>query len=140
MSNSKKVGLPSGAELVITPAPFADAKALYQAVLEELKSLKLNPQDDVDVNLLKDLICAGFGSKKIELALSKCFQRATYNGLKVTDDTWEPVEARQDYLQACLEVAKENLLPFVKSLSAEFSTVFRAITGDHALRQETNPS
>lgn len=138
--DNKKITLPSGAELVVTLAPFADGKALYQAMLEEIKGLKLDPKETIGENLIKDLVCIGFSSKKIEAALDKCFQRVTYNQLKVDKDTWESVEARGDYLQACIEVAKENILPFVKSLSAEFLPIFQMIRGDLALRQKTTQS
>lgn len=137
MSNSKEFKMPSGAMLRITIAPFEDARALYQSILDEVKALRLDPKSEIDVNLYKDLFCIGFSSKKIESCLDKCFQRVTYNNLKVTKDTWEDVEARQDYMQACIEVAKENILPFVKGLSAEYLTVFQAIVGSPALRPET---
>jgi hypothetical protein len=133
---SKIVLLPSGAELTITLAPFKDGKALYQAVLEEVKSLTLDPDANVDVNLWKDLFCTGFSSKKIDAALDACFKRVLYNKLRVDDNTWEPASARQDYMQSCIEVAKENLAPFVKGLSAEFLTVFQALKESPALRPE----
>lgn len=115
-----EVKLPSGAKLKITPAPFAEAKALYQACLIELKSLRLDPKAEVDVNFFKDLACAGFSSKQVEEALAVCMQRATYNGVKVTDDVFEPIEARDDYFTVCFEVAKANVQPFTKSLYAEY--------------------
>ena len=121
--------LPSGAELEITPAPFKEAKALYMAVADELKGLRLNPEAEVDVNFFKDLFCTGLASKKIETALADCMKRVTYNGLKITDDTWEPLDARQDYLTACFEVAKENISPFTKSLSAQFGDVLQKLKG-----------
>jgi len=117
------VKLPSGAELVITLAPFADSKTLYQAVLEEMKDLKLDPEAEIDVNLFKQFFCVGFSSKKIEAALWECFKRVTYNGLKVSKDTFEPEEARDDYFMVCIEVAKANIAPFVKSLYAQYSQV-----------------
>jgi hypothetical protein len=113
--------LSSGAVLKITLAPFAEAKALYQACLEELRNLHVDPKEEVDVNLFKDLFCVGLSSKKIEAALWPCLKRATYNDLKIDDSTFEPVEARQDYVPVCFEVAKENIAPFAKSLYAEFS-------------------
>jgi hypothetical protein len=140
LDNSEKIEMPSGAQLAITLAPFADAKALYQAVLEELKTLKIDDQQEIGANIFKDLFCLGFSSKKIDACLDKCFQRVTYNDLKIDKDTWEKAEARGDYLKACIEVAKANLLPFVKSLSAEYSTVFQSIVGDLALRQKTPQS
>jgi hypothetical protein len=130
LENSKKITLPSGAELLITLAPFSDSKALYQAILEEVKSMQLHSTQEIDVNLFKDLFCAGFSSKKIEAALYKCFERCLYGDLKINADSFEKAEARQDYMKVCVEVAKENVLPFVKGLSVEFSTVFQAIVGD----------
>lgn len=123
----QKVDLPSGAVLEITLAPFADAKALYQAVLDELKGLKFNPEDEIDVNFIKDLFCSGFSSKKVEAALDLCFKRVLYNGQKIDKDTFEPEEARQDYLMACIEVAKANILPFVKSLFADYSHILERL-------------
>lgn len=123
MSDIKEVKMPSGAILKINLAPFGDSKALYQAVLEEAKGLKIDGQAELDVNLFKDIFCAGFSSKKIEAALMLCMKRALYNDLRITDETWEPVAAREDYMPACFEVAKENLLPFTKSLSAQYALI-----------------
>ena len=63
------VTLPSGAELKITPAPFVEAKALYQAFLAEMKSLKLDHKAEVDVNFWKDIFCTALASKQIEQAI-----------------------------------------------------------------------
>ena len=123
----KTVSLPTGAKLVITPSPFADARALFQVALRELKGLKLDPKAEVDVNFFKDIFCAGFSSKEFESALQKCFERCTYNGLKITDETFEKVEAREDYFVVCLEVAKETLLPFTKSLSAQYAPILELL-------------
>lgn len=115
------IKLPSGAELEISLAPFADSKALFQAITEEAKNLKLDPKEEIGVNMIKDLFCVGFSSKKIEEALWKCMQRATYNKLRIDADTFEKVEAREDYLTVCFEVAKENISPFTKALTRQFS-------------------
>lgn len=125
--SSRKVVLPSGAELEITLAPFADSKALYQAMLEEAKTLKIDDTAEVDANLYKDLFCTGLSSKKIEAALTVCMKRATYNGMKITDDVFEPVEARDDYLIVCMEVARENITPFTKSLFAQYGDILRGL-------------
>jgi hypothetical protein len=119
----KVVKLPSGAELQITPAPFADAKALYQAMLEELKSIKISGETDLEYGLMKDIFCGGFSSPRIEAALAKCLARATYSGTRISDEVFEKVEARQDYIIVCYEVALENVLPFTKSLYAQFEAV-----------------
>lgn len=124
--------MPSGAILKITLAPFKDAKALYQAVLEDVQGLKLNPKDDVDVNLFKDLFCIGMSSKKIELALVECMKRVLYNELKIDDRTFEPESAREDYFQVCIEVAKANIAPFVKNLMQQYSHILPMLQKDLA--------
>lgn len=117
----KEVTLPSGAILKLNLAPFADAKALYQAVFEEMRGLDIDP--DKAEKLLKDLFCVGLSSKKIEKCLQKCLERVLYNGLKITDELFEDEAARGDYIPMCTEVAKENLLPFMKSLFVGFHQV-----------------
>jgi hypothetical protein len=125
MQENKKVTLPSGAELTIGISPFEVAKNLYQAILEEVRVLKLDPAAEIDVNLFKDLYCTGFSSKKIEACVTRCFEKVLYNGARVTAETWEPVEARQDYQEACWAVAQENIEPFTKSLYAKYQTILK---------------
>lgn len=121
----KEIELPSGAKLRINLAPFADSRALYQSVMRELRGIHYSATMDVE-ELGKDLFCIGFSSPDIEGALWQCFKRCTYEGIagkgpmKIDLDTFEPVEARDDYLKVCVEVAKENIFPFAKSLFAEF--------------------
>lgn len=120
----RKVKLPSGAELTINPAPFVDAKYLYQALLREMKEINIDTQMEM-ANLYKELFCVGFSSPAIELALWKCLERCTYdNGktgaLRIDQDTFEPIESREDYLTVCTEVTKENVSPFVKTLFASY--------------------
>lgn len=126
----REVILPSGAILKVAPAPFADSKALYQAVLEEMKYVKIDNQMNLNM-ALKDFLCTGLSSKKIEECLWVCFQRCIYNrgvgDLKIDKDTFEPIESRQDYLTVCLEVAQENINPFVKSLYATYQSVLSTL-------------
>lgn len=119
--------LPSGAELKVTLSPFAISRDLYQSILEEAKGLRLDPKSEVDVNLFKDIFCSALSSKKIESCTWECLKRATYNGLKVDGDTFEKEEARQDYIPACYEVARANVMPFMKGLSAEFSPILEQV-------------
>lgn len=115
----KEVKLPSGAILKITPSPFKDARALYQALLKEGVNLQFDPMRGM-TSVYKDLFCIGFSSPQIEACIWKCLERCTYNDgkgdLKVTEDSFEPVASRDDYLTVCMEVTQENVLPFLKSL------------------------
>src|SRR5579864_4795961 len=118
----RDVKLTSGALLKVNPAPFVDAKNLYQALLKELKNIPISAQTDT-ASLYKDLFCIGFSSPEIEACLWKCFERCSYNNgngdLKIDKDTFESLSAREDYMTCCMEVAKDNVFPFVKTLYAE---------------------
>lgn len=121
------VDLPSGAKLEITMAPFAQAKVLYMALMEECKSLKIDASTELDVNFWKDLMCIGLSSKKIDAAIEECMRRCLYNGLKIDKDSFESEDARQDYLVAVFEVASENVKPFTKSLFAKYAGIFQSL-------------
>jgi hypothetical protein len=119
----REIKLPSGATLKITPSPFAVSKALYQTLLKEARGITVNTKTEM-TELYKDIFCVGFSSPEVERCLWECFKRCTYNNgkgdLKIDENTFEPVEARDDYMSVCVEVIKENVLPFVKSLYAEY--------------------
>lgn len=118
----REVKLPSGAHLKIGPASFKDAKALYQALLREMKNLNSGAKTDI-LMLCKEVLCTAYSSPEIEACLWECFKKCIYCGpsgdLKIDDSTFEPVKAREDYITVCMEVAKENVAPFMKSLYAE---------------------
>lgn len=115
----KEVTLPSGKILKISPAPFADSKALYQAFVAETRNIKIESGTPM-ASVYKDLFCIGFSSPVVEEKFWICAARCLYNGLKITKDSFEPVEAREDFTEVCLEVAKENINPFVKNLYARY--------------------
>lgn len=122
----KIIDLPSGAKLEIALAPFKDAHDLQKALAKEMKEVKIaGGMDITDENLIKDVICTALSSDKIIEAVFVCMKRCTYNGLKITLDTFESEEARGDYYVACMEVAKENILPFLKGLSPLYGDMFK---------------
>lgn len=120
--------LPSGAELKVTLAPFDDAKVLSQCFLKEMRGVKIDGAMEIDYNFVKDIICTALYSPEIEVALWQCMKRATYNGLKIDKETFEPEEARQDYVEVCKEVALKNVAPFTKNLSVGLSQVMELVT------------
>jgi hypothetical protein len=100
--------------------------------LEEAKTLKVDAGTDLDVNLWKDLFCASLSSRKIESCLWECMKRALYNGQRITEETFEPNEARVDYLEVSYEVAKHNVTPFLSGLSARFAPLLAKIKSNPA--------
>jgi hypothetical protein len=122
--------LNSGNVLKIGLVPFAEARALYQALLEEAKDIKFSTQDEFG-NVFKDLFCVGFSSKKVEACLWECFKRCQYcdkrGELKIDKDTFEPDEARVDYIEVCILVTKEVTSPFLSGLFAEYKALFKIL-------------
>jgi hypothetical protein len=121
--------LPSGAVLRVTLAPFADSKRLYQAVLEELRAMNLSADKDIEQELIKDLFLLGFSSKKIDAALAVCLSRSLYNGVRISDETFESEKAREDYMHVCWEVAYANLRPFMKNLQLLLKSAVGQVVG-----------
>lgn len=122
----KEVTLPSGAVLKIGLAPFSDSKELFQAIMEEMKTVSLN-MEEIDYDFLKNMLCTGFGSKRVEAAVNKCWAKCLYNGVRIDADTFESLEAREDYLTVYSEVAMANVTPFTKNLLSLLSPLMSTI-------------
>jgi hypothetical protein len=125
----REVTLPSGAILKINPARFDESKALHQALLREFNKVHIDADlenEKVDVvNPAKDALCLAFSSQEVEACLWKCLIHCTYNDgasgdSKILPITFEPQQARGDFIEVCVEVAQDNIAPFVKSLYAKF--------------------
>lgn len=135
MSSTYEKTMPSGAVLKITLAPFAVGKALFQAFAQEAANVRLDSkllEVEVDLDLIKNLVCMGVASSKIDTALNKCFEKVTYNSIRVTADTFEDENARQDYVPALVEVATVNLRPFLKNLASLSGLLDGLTTGSPA--------
>lgn len=124
---AKQLKLPSGRSLEITEASFGEAKALYQAICAEMLRLSIGGAADLG-DLMKNVLCIGICSPIIEAALAPCLKRCLYEGARITPDTFEPTAAREDFNDICMEVIRENVGPFTKSLLSQF----RALVGQVA--------
>jgi hypothetical protein len=129
MTEMKEISLPSGAVLKIQLAPFADSKRLLNALLEEAGALELDLESDINFSLIKNIVCKAFPSDKIDKALAECMKRCLYDDTRITSTTFEPEDARQDYMVVCFEVAKANVMPFMKSLAQKLSKAMEALVG-----------
>jgi len=113
----REIILPSGAVLKIQPASFAEARNLYQSVLEELKKIRYEGEF-FSFNFFKDAMCALFSNKKVEICLDQCLRRCLYNDFKIDEKTFEKKETWVDFVDVCHEVGKENIDAFMESLCA----------------------
>jgi hypothetical protein len=119
----EKITLKSGATLDIQLAPFAEAMRLFKTIANELKSadvqldgLSMEKIKGTDINGIKNAVLQLLGSDAIEASVRTCMVRCLYNGTKITPQTFEPNDARQDYLPVAWEVVKFNMGPFFAGL------------------------
>jgi len=115
--------LKSGAVLVVSMAPFSSSNKLLKVIMRELKTVDVQLENldfsrigSQDINTLKNAVCQLLASDTLEQAVFECMARCTYNGNRIVKDTFEPDDARGDYLPCAWEVIKINLRPFFNGL------------------------
>lgn len=118
----ENIQLKSGRTLGMTMAPFSVGSKLYRTIAKELREVKLELPagtksiTDLDIGVAKDAILQLIASSELEAVVFECFNRCTLDGVKVTRETFESEEGREDYFPAALEVVKYNLTPFFRGL------------------------
>lgn len=120
----------SGAEVKINAADFLVSMQLKSAIIRALRESDLDlAQIDLD-NLTKSsiepivqAILSIDSNEQVEASLFKCLARCTYDGEKISKDTFEPVERRGDYYEIVIACLKENLLPFFQPLLSKFTAL-----------------
>lgn len=127
---------PSGKKVVINPAPFKDAMALKQAIASEFAnsnfkmdidfsgkaSANIAQADmDFDIAQIGKLVALMDSSPLVYEKLLICLSRCLYDGEKIIEASFEPVEARGDYYDIVFACMKENLAPFLKGLVSKFA-------------------
>lgn len=136
----KEVVLASGAKLNISHIDLGDAKALYNAVMFEARTLKITNETELGLDLWSQVLFISQSSKEIDRCVTECMKRCTYKGQKITPDTFEPDEVREDYLSVWMEVAQEALSPFSKNLMRELPRLWGAVVGYLGSKSTTTPT
>jgi hypothetical protein len=129
-----------GIKVVINEADFTTSMMLRGAVLKSIKNSDINISaidlEQLNQEAITKLIIEAALSidcdDKVTDALFKCLARCTYNGEKIIRDTFEPVEAREDYYEIVINCLKENLLPF-------FQPLLQRLRNLHASKSSNNP-
>jgi len=113
----------SGAEVRINVADFITSMKLKKAIVEAVKdsdidiaSIDLDKLEVGAIDSILQVILTADCSEKVNEAIFKCLERCTYNSKKINKETFEPVEAREDYYEIIIACLKENLTPFFKPL------------------------
>jgi len=118
--------LPSGAVLDVTPLDFEPAFEVSQTITRliglldvDLKSLdteKWGSVADIELDAIKRPFSQILSNRELVKDANKCLAKCTYNGIRVSEKTWQPAEARKDYLYACFYALKENVFPFFEGV------------------------
>lgn len=121
---------PSGAKILITPADWKSAKVLKKAIEKEL-----NLDEGLDftnpATWIKNIISVD-SSDAVDSALWPCLARCTRDNEKITEQTFDKLEARQDYYEIVSACIKENLGPLVESLFSKLSALGATVTTTQA--------
>ena len=116
----REVKLKSGATLTLRDTPFEKSKALFQAVVKNLKSVEISKGVNSYEGFVGALLGSQLSDNEIERCLWECMACCTYNAgaadVKVAPDLFEDETRRGDFIDVCLEVGQENLRPFMKGL------------------------
>ena len=112
----------NGVDVKINPADFINALKLKNAVLKAVKDSGVDiSKIDLDkitassLQPLLEVILTADTNEAVQDSIFKCLARCLYNGEKIVPDTFEPMEAREDYYEIVIACLKENLSPFFKS-------------------------
>lgn len=143
----REFSLSSGAVLLVSMAPFQDAKRLHNEVLRALRGtgageLDLTALKDAfsggkfkdggdAVNMVVDRVMTLAASEEVQAAVFKCAERAVYkadgtdqSSLKVTPALFDHGQfgerARGDFYQISMKVLEVNLGPFLAAIFSSF--------------------
>lgn len=140
--------LDSGAKLEVTESSFNDAYSLEKALISSVKETNLSGLQikkdifDMDIDVLLKSILVMATSSHVEQCLFKCFERATYNGLRINrglfDDPKIGLLIREDFHEICLKVAEVNCRPFLKRIFSVLKVFLQTLNG--ILKPESDAS
>ena len=112
----------NGVDVKINPADFLSSLKLKNAVLKSVKDSGVDISkidlDKINASSLQpilEVILTADTDKDVQDSIFKCLARCLYNGEKIIPETFEPIEAREDYYEIVIACLKENLSPFFKS-------------------------
>jgi hypothetical protein len=111
----------SGAEIIINPAPWKDAKELKKSIERVVDLDSLGAMNGL-ASFLKAAIMVD-SSDDVERALFQCLSRCTRDGQKITELMFDDVDARKDYYDIAESCIKENLSPLFVSLFSKLSAM-----------------
>mgnify|MGYP004568317085 CR=1 FL=1 len=113
------------AKVIINAAPLQDAFRLKAVIQKALlnNGIKI---EDIKENDIFNILMALDSSEEVFNAMFDCLKKSSYNGIKITKETFEPEETRGDLYEVFFYCLKVNIYPFLRSLCSRFGIQFGA--------------
>ena len=135
MQLNEKVTLPSGRVLEFQDPGWQASCRLKCLVFQIARQMELGEMnlgdalkgggltiEKIEVNDLKNVFCSLLGSEELDKMLLVCMKGGSLlNGVRITDQTFEDVALREDWIPCQKEVGWRTLSPFFKSLGSLLS-------------------
>lgn len=118
-----EITVPSGAKVNINVAPFLEVMRLKSAIQRSFADSKIEINFNDNISEMVKTIMEIDSDPEVGKYLFKCLERCTYNGEKITENTFEPEKAREDYYDIVIECLKVNLSPFFKGLVSKWNGI-----------------
>ena len=130
----KEIILKSGKKLELQYAQFEVQMHLLSAITNELNKIDLNIKDQDALGLgIGKLIATAMTAKNIGDIFWQCANTCLYEGNRITQDTFQDINNRKDFLEVKYWVLFFNLEIFFSSLFGE-SKAFQSLGGDEAIQ------
>lgn len=120
----------NGAEVEIKLASWGETTQLKDSIEQALikkgfsiGDIKIESLEVEAMGQLLQAIMMVDSDPEVRNSIFKCLARCLYNGERITQDTFEPLEARENYYEIVIACIKENLSPLVKRLFSKFKTL-----------------
>lgn len=123
----KNANLESGRILVISTPPFKERQEMLDAVLVEVKGVKLDKGIDFDTNFIKDMICTLLTSKRVTSAFRKILGRCTLDGDRITEKIIEQESYAEDYVEIFSTVVLTIVSPFLSKVPVVLEKVINSL-------------
>lgn len=120
------------AKVIINAAPLQDAFKLKSSIQKALLNNGIKLEETLDKDVFQ-LFMALDSSEEVFEGIFKCLQKSSYNGIKITKETFEPEEARGDMYEVFFYCLKVNIYPFFKPLLSRFGIQLEKVTQEENL-------
>lgn len=118
----------SGVVIEIRPTGFKNAIRLKNAIMREIADhgIDLKPGvkfQEMDVSEVISQVASIDCSEAVQRGLFACLDQSKYGGLKITENTFDNMEARECYYEIMIACIKVNIVPFFKGLPSLLSQI-----------------